>query len=234
MKTVSITCIDALNYFDTIRALKTTLNTLKNKVNVTRVYWFSDIDFPDSIDTPVTWIKINKMRCYVEEYNFITLKLLPSIAIEDFNLIIHADGFAVNETAWDDKFFNFDYIGAIWCGDGVVGNGGFSLRSRKLYDAMLDVNIFYSIDQYINSDIERNHYQNSICDFPDGTDHIPEDNIICRLYKHQFEQQYGLVWAPPEIADQFSIEGNMSSKWAGKSLGFHGKHGIALQYGIQL
>ena len=38
--------------------------------------------------------------------------------------------------AWTDDFFNYDYIGATW-DDGVVGNGGFSWRSRKLYGACI-------------------------------------------------------------------------------------------------
>jgi hypothetical protein len=71
---------------------------------------------------------------YNNDYSRITLKLCPEICIEDFNLIIHADGFAVNSEAWTSEFLNYDYIGARW-GDGIVGNGGFCLRSRKLYDA---------------------------------------------------------------------------------------------------
>ena len=42
---ISITCVDTLYHTPTINALKRTIKTLKNKINIERVYWFSDIDF---------------------------------------------------------------------------------------------------------------------------------------------------------------------------------------------
>ena len=51
-------------------------------------------------------------------------------------LIIQHDGFILNHKAWDNEFLNYDYIGApvYWMGNKLieVGNGGFSLRSKKL------------------------------------------------------------------------------------------------------
>jgi len=103
---ISITCIDTLNYTPTITALKKTIETLGDKI--TRVYWFSDIDFPDTIDVPVTWIKVDPIKVYNEDYSHITLKLCPEICIEEHNLIIHPDGFAVNREAWTDEFLEYD------------------------------------------------------------------------------------------------------------------------------
>ena len=224
---ISITCIDTLHYKPTIDALKRTIQTLGDKV--TRVYWFSDIDFPDTVGVPVTWVVIPKIKVYNDDYSRVTLKLCPEVCKEEHNLIIHGDGFAVNADAWTDEFLEYDYIGARW-GDGSIGNGGFCLRSRKLYDAFLDMNVDNLTTSYPT------YLDNSYCYVIDdtGAKWIPEDNIICKIHRYTLEQSYGIKFAPPDLADRFSIEYNYGSPWLGKSLGFHGKHGIADYYGVKL
>lgn len=232
MNEISISCIDALNYTPTINALLTTIKTIKNKVHIKSIYWFSDFPFYNKldIDCDVRWIKIPKFKRYTLEYNYITLKLMPHICVEKQNMIIHSDGFAINENSWYNEFLDYDYIGACWS-DGQVGNGGFTIRSRKLYDAMIDMDIYN----------QENFIRHTVIDNPDyyvvdnyGDKVIPEDNVICKLFKNQLMQNYNIKYAPAHIADQFSIEHNMSSPWVGKSLGFHGKHGIAKHYGVEL
>ncbi|NBP00464.1 MAG: hypothetical protein EBU90_10135 [Proteobacteria bacterium] len=222
---ISITCIDALNYAPTIRALKSTLGCIP----VSRVYWFSDVKLQTN-DFPVTNVKIKRFKRYTDEYNYITLKLIPHIVTEPYNLIIHSDGFAVNENAWDDEFLKYDYIGAKW-NNGSVGNGGFCLRSRKLYDALLDLEVKSKTSDYPDNII--NDPENYVFDAY-GDKVIPEDNIICKIHRKELEEKYDIKFAEGEIADKFSIEHNMSSPWLGKSLGFHGKHGIAKHYGVEL
>lgn len=232
MKTLSITCIDAYHYTPTIKSLKKTLETLGKipDLDIKTVYWFSDVDFPDQIDYNVKWIKINRFKKYTDEYNYITLKLVPHIAVEDFNLIIHPDGMAINADAWDTEFLTYDYLGARW-GDGLVGNGGFTLRSRKLYDALIDLNVMYHTSQF--ADDIKNHMQLGVNDsFGDRV--VPEDNIICKIYRNTLEKNYGIKFPHGDIVEKFSIEHNMGSPWLGKSLGFHGKHGISKYYGIEL
>jgi hypothetical protein len=224
---ISITCIDTLHYTPTITALKKTIETLGDKI--TRVYWFSDIDFPDTIDIPVTWIKIDPIKVYNEDYSHITLKLCPEICIEEHNLIIHPDGFAVNREAWTDEFLEYDYIGASW-NDGTVGNGGFCLRSRKLYDAFISIGIKNSTNDY--QDYMNDSFYYVITE--SGEKFIPEDNIICKVHREKLEKEYDIKFAPLYIANRFSIEHNYSSVWLGKSLGFHGKHGVADYYGVKL
>jgi hypothetical protein len=224
---ISITCIDTLYYTPTITALKRTIQTLGDKV--TKVYWFSDIDIPEDVGVPVTWVIIPKIKEYNNDYSYVTLKLCPEVCIEDYNIIIHADGFAVNSEAWTDEFLKYDYIGARW-GDGMVGNGGFCLRSRKLYDAFIDMKIKNRTSDY--SDYLNNTSYYVINDAMEKW--IPEDNIICKIHRSVLKHQYGIEFAPAEIADRFSIEYDYGSSWLGKSLGFHGKHGIAEHYGVKL
>jgi hypothetical protein len=228
MSTFSITCIDALSYTPSITALRKTLSTLNGKIS--KVYWFSDIDIPEDVGCETHWIKIPRFKKYTNEYNYITLKLVPHISVEDYNLIIHPDGFAVNAEAWDDEYLQYDYIGARWQ-DGLVGNGGFCLRSRKLYDAMLDINIPYHTDQF-PEDIRNNSLFYAFD--TQGEKVVPEDVIICKIFRNLFETNYGLNFPSGEIADKFSIEHNLRSPWLGKSLGFHGKHGVSDYYGVKI
>src|SRR6266850_1256662 len=46
-------------------------------------------------------------------------------------LTIQWDGWVINPHLWNDDWLQYDYIGAPW-DDGCVGNGGFSLRSKRL------------------------------------------------------------------------------------------------------
>lgn len=226
---ISITCVDALNYYPTIKALKSTLNC----VDVDKVYWFSDIPYPSRLDIDVQWIEIDRFKKYTEEYNYILLKLCPKFVETDYNIIIHSDGYAVNKDAWTDEFLNYDYIGAQWTWheNKKVGNGGFSLRSKKLYEALIDLNVPWKLDQF-DSSIQSDSTKYVIDTFHDKV--IPEDNIICRIYRKILENEYSVKFATEDVADRFSIEHNLSSSWLGKSLGFHGKHGVARHYNVEL
>lgn len=228
--TFSITCIDTLHHEKTVVALQRTIETLRNKVNLTKVYWFSDVSFPSYCSVPVVWIKIPKITEYVKEYNNITMRLCPMHVDTDFNFIIHADGYAVNPDAWTNDFLKYDYIGARWImyNRNNVGNGGFSLRSRKLYNAMhrkhvegndpIDLKYDeYPYNEFLAEEQERNRV-------------VPEDTLICRYYRSELEQKYDVKFCPDYLADRFSIEGTWNTPWMGRSLGFHGRW-VAHYYG---
>ena len=155
----------------------------------------------------------------------ITVLDYSKFIIEDLNkyfttshcLVTQADGFIVNFESWTNEFLNFDYIGAPWTktlnpkpnltinlDENIVGNGGFSLRSKKLTT--------------ITSKINYNSLK-----FP-----LPsEDIIICHyLYKQMIND--GIKFAPPELAAKFSMEHQKTNKTYGYDssnvFGFHGKH----------
>lgn len=113
-------------------------------------------------------------------------------------LVIQADGYVLNPSAWSDEFLNFDYIGAKWWYDDKynVGNGGFSLRSVKLIN-------------YLATDEEI-------------TETHPEDEKICRTHGKRLQSE-GFKFATETIADKFSFEqyGKKSNLYTG-SFGFHG------------
>ncbi len=120
------------------------------------------------------------------EYSRFMLKDLLRHVETDYALIAQWDGYIVNPQAWSPKFLLFDYIGARW--DQAtqrkqdhhnVGNGGFSLRSRALLEALQDPVIKPS---------------------------RPEDAVICRIYRSYLEDRHDIVFAPDDVADRFSFE----------------------------
>lgn len=134
------------------------------------------------------------------DYNQIIFNEFALSSTQDFNLVIQWDGYPCNLEAWTDEFLKYDYIGAVWPWTAEkVGNGGFSLRSRKLLDSLRAMDTAQCM-------------------------HLPEDYVICIHLRSVLETQFGIQFAPPQLADQFSIELNSSSQWLGKSFGFHGRH----------
>ena len=116
-------------------------------------------------------------------------------------LAIGWDGFVVNTDAWDDRFLEYDWVGAPWP-DNVVGNAGFSLISRRLLTALC------------------------LLEIPLDAEHChPSDARICREewrdkpgYRSRLEAM-GLRWPDPELARKFSVE---NEPYNG-SFGFHGR-----------
>jgi hypothetical protein len=135
----------------------------------------------------------------------------------EFALIINWDGFITNPKQWDSKFLDYDYIGALWTVDHkykdindrdiFVGNGGFSLRSKKLLELASKIDIPWTVR-------EDKYWQ--------------EDAIISVMNRHIYEA-HGLRWAPKHIAAKFSQEyhrEDIPENVGVTSLGFHGKIGL--------
>lgn len=117
----------------------------------------------------------------------------------DFVMVIQEDGHLINPNLWDDAFLEYDYIGAPWPTEeswivlqhaeqqpylrenlpkNRVGNGGFSIRSRKFLE--------------FSSQFEE-------------TGILGEDTFLCtRKYDEAIE--YGIKFAPFELAVKFAYE----------------------------
>ncbi len=68
-------------------------------------------------------------------YNKWIIQDFPAHIQADFVLVVHRDGYILHPDKWTDEFLRYDYIGAPWPAYGLkVGNGGFSLRSRRLHE----------------------------------------------------------------------------------------------------
>lgn len=69
------------------------------------------------------------------EYSAFVLKRLMDHVATPFVLLVQWDGWVLDGARWEKGFRGFDYIGAPWPWHPAwrqVGNGGFSLRSRRL------------------------------------------------------------------------------------------------------
>jgi hypothetical protein len=143
----------------------------------------------------ITDKKINSRQQYCD---FIIKEVYKYVDTK-FMLIIQHDGYVLNCKAWDEKFLDYDYIGATWWfkDNKNVGNGGFSLRSKKLMEIVAK-------DDTIKET-------------------FPEDCCLCRTYRKYLEEKYNIIFAPEEIANRFSIEayGTLDKKYNG-AFGFHG------------
>jgi hypothetical protein len=156
-------------------------------------------------------IKIDGLAS-LKDYNIFCIKEMYKYIDSEYCLFVQPDGFVVNPYLWTDFFYNYDYIGAPWGehltkdvlqktnmqGDvkNIVGNGGFSLRSKKLL-------IETSKIDYKNPELE-------------------EDVIISVLHRKDLKQA-GIKYAPVQIAQQFSLESYINEKSIlGNSFGFHG------------
>ena len=145
-------------------------------------------------DVPTRSIPALRSR---DAYSSFMLRNLVEFVRTSHVLVVQWDGFILDPRRWSSDFLNVDYIGARWgwFNDGFsVGNGGFSLRSRKLLEAT--ANIFGSIDIAVNEDI-----------------------LICRQYRGELEQRFDVSFSPPAMADQFSYE---RTPPAAPTFGFHG------------
>ena len=143
-----------------------------------------------------------------KEYSKFVLKELADYISTDYLILFQADGFVINWKAWDNDFYNYDYIGAVWNfrSEKQVGNGGFSFRSRRLQEILRDdENIVLKNDHIINN--------------------FAEDHNICYIYREYLEEKYGIKFAPVEICEKFSIEAwgvhPPGNRYSG-SFGFHG------------
>ena len=125
------------------------------------------------------------------------------------------DGYICNIKKWDPNFLKYDYVGAPFIPREldaeyardksgafyVIGNGGFSLRSKKLLEAPSK----YGLKD--NKKFTNYH----------------EDGFFSILHR-SFLSSKGFIWAPYKIAKQFSIESPLSfNEIDDLPFGFHGR-----------
>ncbi|MEI7451631.1 MAG: DUF5672 family protein [Candidatus Falkowbacteria bacterium] len=159
-------------------------------------------------------VKIDPIKS-TEEYSRFCIERLDEYVDTPHVLIVQYDGFILNSKAWNDEFLDYDYIGAPWLvadwsiknfnfpsellGQWVVGNGGFSLRSKKLLSMISELFRDNKFEKY-----------------------DPEDAAICVYYRQLLEDN-GIKFSPVDLAKKFCFEGQniKNYHWDGQ-FGFHG------------
>jgi tetratricopeptide (TPR) repeat protein len=188
---VTLACVDTLNHALALRALALSQRGLRfaRTVFVTDAIP-RDVEVPAGID--VATIEPLASR---DDYSRFVLKSLVRHVDTPHVLLIQWDGYVVNADAFESAFLDCDYIGAkwYWFDDAMrVGNGGFSLRSRKLLEALQDPRIELT---------------------------EAEDITIGRAYRPLLEREVGIRFASEATADRFAFE---AAYPVGLPFGFHG------------
>jgi hypothetical protein len=190
---VTLCCVDCAYHGLSAEALRASLAACA----------FGDALFLSDRDCRVPGVRFEKIAPIASSAaysNFMIHQLHEHIRTA-FALVIQYDGFVLNPDAWDPGFLDHDYTGAAMrVGDGlVVGNGGFSLRSRKLLHALRDDAQVRSYDAARGVSLE--------------------DVAICSSFRRRLEEVHGIRFAPPDVADQFAAGRTLPTR---RSFGFHG------------
>jgi tetratricopeptide (TPR) repeat protein len=188
---VTLVAIDTANHALALRALARS----RERIRFARCVFVTDavppgVAVPEGIETAAIPPLASR-----EAYSRFVLKDLVRHVESTHALLVQWDGYVVNPDAWQAAFLDCDYIGApwFWQREGLrVGNGGFSLRSRRLLQALQDPRI------------------------EPGE---AEDLTICVAFRALLERDHGIRFADEALADRFAFE---AAYPIGAPFGFHG------------
>jgi hypothetical protein len=207
LKNVSLACVTSVNLDRAVKAI----NFSKRNIDFGEVLLLTDREI---ISEGIKTTKIDPVD-YIGYSKFIVYELHKHIS-KDHVILIQDDGFISNPEKWKDLFLDYDYIGAPFPvpreDDNIsyrdpfgnlirVGNGGFSIRSRKLLELPSLLNLEWK--PYFG-------FHN-------------EDGFFSVHNRHTLEKN-GCKFAPIEIASLFSHEYRTEETEGIIPFGFHGKH----------
>ena len=186
---VTLVCVDTRTPALAIAAMQ----HCQHQIGFADALLFSD---PALIAQPPAGIRVLPLHIdSVQAYSEFMLRgLLPHVQSSHL-LVVQWDGYVLNAEQWDPAYLQHDYIGAPLRGetpDRAVGNGGFSLRSRRLLLALQDPSL------------RMRH---------------PEDICICHDHRVRLEREHGMSFAPLALARHFAYERLLPPA---PTFGFHG------------
>jgi hypothetical protein len=187
------------NPVDLIEHIRSLVYCMRGSLSFGKIKILSPIK-PINLDQRIEYIKIPVLT-YVQYNNFQMGEINTYIDTE-YLLLVEGDGFITHPELWDNRFLDYDYIGAPWPDKSHyshvrVGNGGFSLRSKKFMHLC-------SLCQ--------------VCNFN-------WDHLVCVTYR-DFLLENGIKYAPLELAAKFSFESDLQDyqNSFNDSFGMHGKN----------
>ena len=202
---VSLVSIDTTKEIDnTLRALYTSMSGINFGV-VKLIATKEQIEKNFSIENDSITLEepVVDIKNY-NDYNHYVIHDLHNHVNTSHCLLVQPDGFVLFPEKWNNGWLKYDYIGAPWAyvedayidpfgNHHRVGNGGFSLRSRKFLEVPTKVEVPWETN---NS----NFYW-----MPEGVVNYHEDGNVCVHNRHIFIEQ-GCKYAPVEVAIRFSQE----------------------------
>lgn len=211
-RNITLVAISDVKIKSTITALKKSHKSLKP--NKTIFFTSKSIALNSKDKKIIKVVKINPINSIKEYSNFVIYCLHKFIKTTHV-LIVQWDGYICNMKKWNANFLNYDYVGAPFIPREfdqdyardkkgafyVIGNGGFSIRSKRLLEAP---------SRYGLSDNKK--FTN-----------FHEDGFFSILHR-SFLNSKGFLWAPYIVAKQFSIETPLSfDDLKELPFGFHGR-----------
>jgi tetratricopeptide (TPR) repeat protein len=188
---VTLVCVDTLNHALAARAIARCCE----RIRFGRALFLTDAP-PAGVALPAgVEVRAIAPLASRDAYSQLMLKGLAPHVETSHALVVQWDGYVLNPEAWTGEFLRCDYIGAPWpwAPEGSrVGNGGFSLRSRRLLDALADPHVV----------LEGN-----------------EDETIGVRRRAWLEARHGIRYADEALANRFSFEVGYP---VGRPFGFHG------------
>lgn len=138
----------------------------------------------------------------LEAYSNFVVRELWKYFTTSHVLLVQADGYVLNAEAWTPRYLECDFLGAPWHQWRRVGNGGFSLRSKRLCETLAKLN-------------------------PQEIPH-PEDSWICNKHRGVLENGFKFRFADYPLANQFAFEGRVFDgvEWKGVPLNWDGQFGF--------
>ncbi len=148
------------------------------------------VDIP--ADLQIDFIQLPKLT--YKEFNTFCLTGVTEFVETSHVLFVQTDGFICNGSNWKDYYYDYDYIGQPWIQrPGVsfpwvrnveesVGEGGFSLRSKKL------LQLVSSLDYEMIRNAVQGGYQ---------------EDVFISSYLRDYLTGQGCKFATPEIGSQF-------------------------------
>lgn len=177
LPSVTLCAVSSTNLAATLEAMQLTMQYVDFADAVLCTH---DAGVADEADCAIRVVPIERLTSAKAYSHFILTGLVDHITTEHC-LVVQWDGHIIDPARWRSEFLDCDYIGASWpqFDDGYeVGNGGFSLRSKRLMET---------------------------CCLPGFDAHHPEDVAICRTNRAMLEQQ-GMRFAPIGLANAFAAE----------------------------
>lgn len=192
LNNVTLAAVSCVKHIQTIKALLFSSRQIKFKKTI----FITDVE---KKDITIKCDNIDFIPCpepikSKDDYSIFMLKKFKDYIDTDFVLLVQYDGFVLNPVLWRDEWLKYDYVGAPFPPFYFnrenpsqlvrVGNGGFSLRSRRFINLFSDLNLPIIRDQLTG---------------------IAEDHQQCCMYHSTFLEN-GIKYAPVEEAVKFSHE----------------------------
>lgn len=226
---VSLVAVSSVKIDETIKALEYSME----KIDFGEVIFITH-EKPKNLPDTITWKHCSQLRNVDDYSRFMVFDLAKYINTE-FALHVQYDGYIIRPGKWQDAFLDYDYIGAPWPeklhysrnGTEVrVGNGGCSIRSKKLLLARATLPLILPTkngrfadpqgNEIDKKDVPKLWLDESID--PKRDDGFSED-AVCTYFRDDLEAQ-GMKFAPVSLASEFSRELDCHDSSA-EPFGFH-------------